>query len=119
MAIKALDGYVDFIADAVENFHGNQLVYVDWFKHRMITAACAFPLPPDMPFGALLQEVIPGIYGVHPDFDKVDWSTTTWELDGEPFTPNPEASLAKNGIGHKSMLIFTTPGLNGIAGSGN
>ena len=30
MAIVAKDGYVDFVRDKVENFHGNQLVLVSW-----------------------------------------------------------------------------------------
>jgi phenol hydroxylase P4 protein len=119
MAIKSLNGYVDIVKDAVENFHGNQLVYVDWFYHRLFTAAAAFPLPPEMPFGALMQEVIPSVYGSHPDFADLDWAKVEWELDGEDFSPDPEASLADNGVGHKSMLIFKTPELGGIQGSGN
>jgi phenol hydroxylase P4 protein len=72
-----------------------------------------------MPFGALMQEVIPSAYGNHPEFEKLDWSTVTWELDGEALMPDPEASLKDNGVGHKSMLIFTTPGLDGVGGSYN
>lgn len=119
MAVTARDGYVDIVKDAVENFHGNQLVYVDWLYHRLYTAAAAFPLPPGMPFGALMNEVIPSIYGSHPEFPQVDWADVKWELDGEDFVPNPEASLAENGVGHKSLLIFETPDLRGINGSHN
>ena len=119
MAVNSLNGYVDIVADVVENFHGNQLVYIDWLYHRLFSAAATFPLPPDMPFGALMQEVIPSVYGSHPEFEKLDWATVEWELDGQAFSPNPAASLTDNGVGHKSMLIFTTPGLNGIDGSGN
>lgn len=119
MATTSLDGYVDIVKDAVENFHGNQLVYVDWLYHRIFTAAAAFPLPPEMPFGALMQEVIPSVYGSHPDFEKLDWATVKWELDGEALTPDPEASLADNGVGHKSLLVFETPGLDGVGGTKN
>jgi len=119
MAINARDGYVDIMKDAVENFHGNQLVYVDWDKHRMFSAAAAFPLPPEMPFGALMQEVIPSIWNGHPDFAELNWATVEWILDDKPFIPNPESSLADNGIGHKSLLRFITPGLDGIAGTGS
>ena len=119
MAINPLNGYVDVMKDAVENFHGNQLVYIDWDRHRMFSSAAAFPLPPEMPFGALMQDVIPSIWNGHPDFEKLDWATVEWILDDEPFTPNPEASLADNGVGHKSLLRFITPGLKGIAGTGS
>ena len=30
MAVLAKDGYVDIVRDKIENFHGNQLVYVGW-----------------------------------------------------------------------------------------
>jgi phenol hydroxylase P4 protein len=119
MAINTLGTYVDIVADAVENFHGNQLVYIDWDRHRMFSAAAAFPLPPEMPFGALLQEVIPGIWSGHPDYENLQWDSVEWILDDQPFVPNPDASLAENGIGHKSLLRFITPGLDGVDGSGN
>ena len=51
------------------------------------------------------------IYGLHPDWAKIDWSKASWTLDGEQFTPDPAKSLADNGIGHKSVLRLTTPGL--------
>ena len=88
MAVTALKpGYEGANADAVENFHGNQLVYLHWEKHLSFCAALAFPLPPQMPFGAIVGELLPEFYGPHPDFEKIDWSQVTWELDGEPFTP--------------------------------
>ena len=101
MAVKSLNGYVDIVRDSVENFHGNQLVYVDWLYHRLYTAAAAFPLPPEMPFGALMQEVIPSLYGTHPEYDQLNWAEVEWELDGKSFTPDPELSLKENGVGHK------------------
>jgi len=32
--------------------------------------------------------------------------------------PDRNKSLAENGIGHKDLIRLTTPGLDGIAGSG-
>lgn len=119
MAINALSDYVDIDMDAVENFHGNQLVYIDWDKHRMFSGALAFPLPPGMPFGALIEEVIPGSWGTHPLFANIDWGDVQWILDDQEFTPDPAASLAENGIGHKSLLRFITPNDNGIDGCGS
>ena len=63
MAMTAVYGNYDGpIADAVENFHGNQLVYVAWDQHLMFPVAAALPLPPQMPFGALVKEVLPSLY---------------------------------------------------------
>ena len=50
-------------------------------------------------------------------FAAIDWSTVEWELDGAAFTPDRGQTLAAQGIGHKSMLRFRTPGLNGLAGA--
>ncbi len=119
MPVVALnEGYTGTNMDALENFHGNQLVYLHWEKHLSFCAALAFPLPPQMPFGAILGEIIPEFYGPHPDFEKIDWAAVTWELDGKPFTPDPEKSLEDQGIGHKSLIRFWTPGLDGRNGGG-
>lgn len=119
MAMTAVYGNYDGpIADAVENFHGNQLVYVAWDQHLMFPVAAALPLPPQMPFGALVKEVLPSLYAVHPDFEKIDWDKAKWKLDGNSFLPNLAASLADNGVGHKSLIRLATPGLNGVGGIG-
>ncbi len=46
MTVIAKDGYVDLVQDKVDNFHGNQVVYVSWDDHLLFCAAQAFPLPP-------------------------------------------------------------------------
>ena len=103
--------------DRVENFHGNQVVYLHWEKHLSFCAPMAFPLPPAMAFGALVGELIPNVYGKHPEFAKVDWVKVRWTLDGKSFVPALDRTLAENGIGHKSVLRFETPGLHGFAGA--
>ena len=116
MSVVAIDkNYADkvVIRDRVENFHGNQVVYVHWEDHLMFHAAMAFPLPPAMPFGALVQEVLPTYYGMHPDFAQIDWSAVRWTVDGAQFTPALDKSLKVNGVGHKSLIRFWTPGLDG------
>lgn len=117
MAVKAINSeYKAIELDTIDKFHGNQLVYVNWEKHLMFCAPIALPLPPDAPFSALTEEALPGAYGAHPDWEKVAWDKAEWTLDGEAFTPRMDASLADNGVGHKSVLRFTTPGLDGIQG---
>ncbi len=119
MAVAAItDDYTGERLDRVENFHGNQIVYLGWDYHLMFCAPFAFPLPPDMPFGALIEEVIPGAYSQHPEFESIKWEEAVWHLNGEPFEPNLDASLIDQGIDHKSILRFATPGLDGIKGTG-
>ena len=120
MAVVALKpGYADAveIRDRRENFHGNQVVYLHWEEHLRFCAATAFPLPPDMPFGALTEQLIPQYYGMHPDFASLDWNQVEWKINGEPATPDMSKSLADNGVGHKTLITFRTPGLNGYKGS--
>lgn len=118
MSVRAInDNYVGIAKDGVENFHGNQLVYVGWDHHLMFCAPICLPLPPDMPFQALIGEVLPGAYGLHPDFQNIEWDQVQWTLDQEPFTPDLEKGLADNGVGHKSVIRFDTPGLDGLSGS--
>jgi phenol/toluene 2-monooxygenase (NADH) P4/A4 len=105
------------IRDARANFHGNIVVYVHWEKHLSFCAALAFPLPPDMPFGALIDQVIKPHYAMHPDAGRMDWNAVTWQIDGSAATPDLAASLAENRVEHKSLIRFWTPGLEGYHGS--
>jgi len=104
--------------DSLDKFHGNQLVYIGWDDHLSFCSANAYPFPPAMPFGALTAEVLPSIHAIHPDFSSIDWATVEWTLDGERFNPDMDKSLADNGVGHKSLIQFKTPNLNGYKNSG-
>ena len=116
MSVVALERYSFPAKDARENLPA-PLLYIGWEDHLMICAPVCLPLPPDMPFGALATAVLPGVYGYHPDFAKIDWSTVQWLRSGEPWTPDPAKSLAENGLQHKDAIRFRTPGLTGIQGS--
>ena len=104
--------------DRVENFHGNLVLYVGWDHHLMFCAPVAFAVPPDTPMSKVLDEMIPGAYAQHPEFERIDWDAARWLLNGEAFSPDRNATLAEQGIDHKSILRFETPGLNGIQGTG-
>lgn len=110
-------GYAGPQQDTEDKFHGNRLLYICWDEHLLFCSPVALPLPPAMPFGALLTQVLPGVYGSHPDFANVDWSQAQWTHGGAPFKPDPDKSLADNGLVHKSVIRFRTPGLHGIRGS--
>lgn len=120
MTVKTIHGeYPITMMDSVDRFHGNQVVYVGWDHHTSICTANAYPLPPDMPFGALTEAVLPSVLGPHPDFPQIQWDKVEWMLDGKAFTPDMGKSLKDNGVGHKSLIRFKTPGLDGYQGTGN
>jgi phenol hydroxylase P4 protein len=101
--------------DRVELFHGQQLLYIGWDQHTMVCAPIALPLPPDLPFGALVEQVLPTTaYAQDPEWPHIDWSRVQWLRSGQPFKPDPAKSLADNGLGHKALLRWRTPGLAGI-----
>lgn len=110
-------GYTGESRDRVENFHGQQLLYIGWDQHLMYCAALAIPVLPSLPFETLTKEIIPSLYPAHPDTAKIDWNAVEWMRGSEPFKPDPARSLADNGLGHKALLRFRTPGLNGLNGS--
>lgn len=109
--------YAGPVQDTEDKFHGNRLLYICWDEHLLFCAPVALPLPPAMPFGALLSQVLPGVYGSHPDFARLDWASVQWAHGGAPFKPDPGKSLADNGLVHKSLIRFRAPGLRGIGGS--
>ena len=119
MAVQALEpGYKGEVKDRVENFHGNQLVYFGWDRHAMVCAPIALPLPPSMPFRALVENVLPTTaFAAHPDWPRIDWKKALWQRSSEAFTPDWDKSLQDNGLGHKSLLRLRTPELSGIGGS--
>lgn len=119
MAVVALKPYDFPSSDSVEKFHGNQLLYVCWDNHLLFCAPFAFPLPPSMRFGELLDKTLPAAFGYHPDFARIDWSAASWFKSGQPWVPQRDRSLAENGLRHKDVLRFRTPGLTGIGGSGS
>src|SRR5690554_5266830 len=94
-------GYTGEIKDRVENFHGNQLLYIGWEDHLMYCAPLCIPVPPTLPFGALMAEIIPDLYAAHPDVEKIDWSKVEWFRSTERFTPDAAKTVTDNGLGHK------------------
>lgn len=106
------------VRDRRENFGSKILVYVGWDEHLLFCAAHAFLLSPDMTFQAFREQVLPGGFSQHPDFENIRWEEVQWRLNGEDFTPEDTQTLAESGFDHKSLLRFKTPGLNGWNGTG-
>ena len=118
MTVKALADYQFKSSDAIENYQGKQLLYINWEKHRMFSRPFVVALSPETPFSVIVDKYITDCYRYHPDFAKIDWSAVVWQNSNTVFTPDPGGSLADNGIGHKDLIRFRTPGLDGIAGTG-
>lgn len=116
MAVTALKEYRFEPRDAEKNFHGLRIVYVGWDKHLMFASPFMFAVAPDVSFGDLVTGNLAAAYGAHPDFARVDWGKVAWLKNGQPWTPDFGKSVDANGIAHKDLLRFRTPGLTGIGG---
>lgn len=109
--------YVGEVKDRRENFGGNQLLFVGWEDHLMFCAPFAFPFPPETRFGDVVEKVLPTAFGYHPEWKQIDWAKVEWKRSGVPFQPDFSRSLAENGLRHKDVIRFRTPGLTGVGGS--
>jgi len=119
MSVAAVKGYEASPMDGPEKFHGAQLLYIGWDDHLMFCSPYCLPFPPTMVLRDILEKVLPGIYGYHPDWSRIDWSKVQWLKSGQPYQPDLDRSLADNGLRHKDVIRFKTPGLTGIKGSGS
>lgn len=117
MAVAAISTYEFEPADKLENFHGAQLLNIGWDQHLMFCSPFCLPLPPNTRFGDVVEQILPGVYGYHPDFAKIDWSRVEWLKSSKPWQPDFSKTLAELGLKHKDVLRFRTPGLTGIKGS--
>lgn len=118
MSVNALYDYKFEPKDTVDKFHGMQLLYIHWPDHLLFCAPFAVMVPPDMPFRAMVEEVLKPAFASHPEAAKADYLGGDWVLNGQPFKPQVDDTLQANGIDHKSMLTVTTPDLKGMAGAG-
>ena len=69
----------------------------------MFCAPFCVPLPPALPFGALVHAVLPGLYGEHPEFELIDWQRVEWFESGKRFRPDFGKSLEHHGLAHKTL----------------
>lgn len=113
MSVVAVKPY-DFPARDVRGNFPHPLLYLGWEDHLLFCSPVALPIPSGMLFGDFIQQVLPGVYGAHPDFALIDWDKAEWFNSGQPWRPDPALSMEANGLGHKSVIRFRTPGLLGI-----
>ena len=82
MSTVALGNYDFAPKDARQNFPA-PLLYIGWEDHLLFCSPVCLPLPGETPFGALASAVLPGVYGAHPDFARIDWSQVLWFKSGQ------------------------------------
>lgn len=116
--LRTLGDYTFKSADALEHYKGRQLLYVNWERHRMFSRPFVLALPPETPFSEIVDKYMSECFSYHPDWQHIDWNTVIWQNGNTPFTPDLGKSLRDNGVGHKDLIRFRTPGLDGIAGTG-
>ncbi|GAB04596.1 phenol hydroxylase [Gordonia amarae] len=106
MTVKALYEYDYPAADRAELFGDDQIVYVHWIGNLLFCSAAAVRVPQGMPWGTFVTDVVHPWAATDPDFDP--GTITGWTLGGEAFAPDDGTSLTDAGVGHKSLLKFTT-----------
>lgn len=116
MAVKSIGKYEFTPKDGVDKFPA-PLLFFAWEDHKMFCAPFAVPLPPTMKFTDMCHGAFPGFFGAHPDFASIDWSQAEWFKSGQPWKPDMDKTLAENGLGHKDVIRFRTPGLTGLKGT--
>jgi phenol hydroxylase P4 protein len=106
MTVNAI-GHYDFpSADRAELFGDDQLVYVHWRGNLTLCSAATFRAPKAMTWADFRAAMVDDWAASDPDYDA--GAVGDWTLDGADFAPDPAASLADQGIGHKSLLTFGT-----------
>ncbi|MDO5624608.1 MAG: phenol hydroxylase subunit P4 [Pseudomonadota bacterium] len=116
MPVKSIGSY-DFAAKDTADKFPAPLLFFGWEDHKMFCSPMGVPFPPTMKFGEMCQGAFAGIFGAHPDFAKINWSEAEWFKSGQPWQPDMDKTLAENGLGHKDVIRFRTPGLMGLGGS--
>jgi phenol hydroxylase P4 protein len=116
MAVTAIGKYDFTSADSVDKFPA-PILYAGWENHLMFCAPFAWPVPPTMRFGDLFTTLFAYSFGTHPEFAKIDWGRAEWSRSGKPWQPDYDKSVEENGLMHKDVIRFRTPGLTGIKDS--
>ncbi|MDA4925523.1 phenol hydroxylase [Acinetobacter baumannii] len=118
MPVKAINDQYQFEPRDLQFHYGdNVLIYVGWDQHTLFCAAHALVVSPQQSFQDLIDQQLQGGFHQHPDFVNIDWSKAQYLLDGQAFTPVLDQTLESQNIGHKSLLRFATPGLDGYRNS--
>jgi phenol hydroxylase P4 protein len=67
----------------------------------------------------MLAGVLPGVLATTPTLPRSTGQSRMVQVRQSPGNPMPAKTLAENGLVHKDVIRFRTPGLNGLNGSCN
>jgi len=104
VGVRAISTYEFPSADRQEMYGDDQLVHVHWKGNLFMCAAACFRAPRAMPWADFKAAMVDGWASSDPDYTPD--APKSWELDGRPFDPKPDQSLADLGVGHKSLISF-------------
>lgn len=105
MTVKAIGTYNFPAREPRANFDTDLLVLTYFEGNTFFVAPAYWRVPCDMPWGAFRESCLDPWVGLDPDLDLS--TLGNWRVDGTPFEPTPEATLADLGIGWKSVVRFT------------
>ncbi|MDR2839440.1 MAG: phenol hydroxylase subunit P4 [Azonexus sp.] len=114
MAVASTKPYIGVSRDSVANFNGKQIVYVCWDHHLLFASTLMFCVEPEMQLGDFLRDTVKPLLESDPDCAALDFGQAEWKKAKTAWTPDFNTSLAANGIRHKELLRFHTPGLNSL-----
>lgn len=114
MPVKAIQSQYQFEPLDLQKHYGDQLlIYVGWDHHTLYCAAHAMLVSPQQSFAELIQTQIQAGFHQHPEFEKIQWDQTIFQLNGEALAVDMNQTLEQLGFDHKSLLRFKTPELTG------
>lgn len=115
MPVRAItENYSFSPQDTQSNYGDNIMIYIGWDHHTLFCSAKAFLISPQATFQQLLDTLMPAGFSQHPEFNQIDWTKAEFQLDRKQLELLPNETLSDLGFGHKSLLRFSTPGLNGF-----
>lgn len=111
MPVAAIGEYEFAPRDHAGLYGDNQIVYFCWEGHLLFAAPFITFVPRGVMLGQYLNDTIRPLLGPDPDAVALDWAMAQWSNGPAPFTPDFDATITDNGIGHKDKIIMRTPGL--------
>lgn len=109
MSVKAIGEYRFPSRDHVEVYGDNRIVYFNWDQHLLFAAPFLLFVPKDMKFREFIEERVAPLLAPDPQATAIEWTKVEWNNGNEEFTPDFDASLEQNGIGHKDHIRLITP----------
>ena len=116
MSVIALKpDYQGKVRDAKDQFHGQQVLFVEWDGHLSISAPIAVLVDGEQKFQDFINnQLAQSVFASHSDWSEIDWSQVEWTFERKPLNFDQNSSFNSLSIGHKSYLRFHTPNLNGL-----